>query len=517
MRGLAVATTNHDNGKFSDLIILLSGGINQRRLYFDSHPKVKSQGENFTSQLREMLNNTGETGFFFGVLNGKFIRDGKYLIGPSIAGKNLIEFAEKMCCGGFLIHREVESEEIMSFFRVAADLRDPVENIEEAQAIFAAEDIRHIDLSPFYREAHSGQSIQTVDLSQLDPGLIQFDFSEHDDEDGGMGQTVSEELAPLLPIFQSMYEAVTDNNIHISRGEDLDLAQTLSVGEELHDVSDQETMDIMNLMRYPDYDSYTIGHSVRVSTLALTVGREMGWPEEMLSELATAGLLHDIGKAKVPEEILYKPGKLDPEERRIAESHAAIGANILLSRGEASPLVVAGAWGHHIRHDGGGYPPLPSWAVLSPIAGLIQVCDVFEALTAARPYKLPMPPRRAFEVILKDRAAFCPVALSALIRAIGLYPPGSEVVLSDQTRGYVVRKGSDWEQPEVRVTRLADGTHLDKEDQVIKRLAEEEDLEVADFLMVGLDPEQAGEDLADDDLVAATAREVDAIMEDSTT
>jgi len=512
-----LTTTHNDTSKFSDLIILLSGGINQRRLYFDSHPKVKSLGENFVSQLREMLNNSGETGFFFGVLNGKFIRDGKYLIGPSIAGKNLIEFSEKMCCGGFLIHKDIEPEEVTAFFRVAANLREKTDDLAEARALFATEGITHIDPSPFYRETHSGQTIQTADLSQLDPGLIQFDFSEHDDEDGGMGKTVSAELAPLLPIFQSMYEAVTDNNIHISRNEELDLAHTQSVGEDLHDVSDQETMDIMNLMRYPDYDSYTIGHSVRVSTLALTVGREMGWPEELLAELATAGLLHDIGKAKVPEEILYKPGKLDPEERKIAESHAAIGANILLSRGEASPLVIAGAWGHHIRHDGGGYPSLPSWAVLSPIAGLIQVCDVFEALTAARPYKLPMPPRRAFEVILKDRAAFCPVALSALIRAIGLYPPGSEVILSDQTRGYVIRKGSDWEQPEVRVTRLKDGTHLDKDDQITRRLWEEEDLEVADFLMVGLDPDQAGEDLADSDLVATTAREVDAIMEDSKT
>ncbi len=508
-------STNSDPGRFSDLIILLSGGINQRKLYFDSHPKIKKQGASFASQLRERLNNSGETAFFFGILNGKFIRDGKYLIGPSIAGKNLIEFAEKMNCGGFLFRKNIEAEEVAAFFRVAAELRDPVENIEEAQALFASEGIRNIDLSSFYREAQSGQEPQNQDISMIDPGLIQFDFSEHDDADGGMGKTISDELAPLLPIFQSMYEAVTDNNLKISRDKDLDMAQTFSVGEDLHDVSDRETMDIMNLMRYPDYDSYTIGHSVRVSTLALTVGREMGWPEEGLAELATAGLLHDIGKAKVPEEILYKPGRLDAAERTIAESHAAIGANILLSRGEASPLVIAGAWGHHIRHDGGGYPPLPDWAILSPIAGLIQVCDVFEALTAARPYKLPMPPRRAFEIILKDRAAFCPLALAALIRSIGLYPPGSEVVLSDGTRGYVMRKGPDWEQPEVRLTQLKNGTKLDKEDQIIKQLHLEEDLEVADFLMVGLEPDD-GNPTADE-LIEETSREIDAIMEDATT
>lgn len=502
---------------FSDLIIMLSGGINQRRLYFDSHPKVRGLSERFADQLHELMNNSGDSAFFFGILNGKFVRDGKYLIGPTIAGKNLIEFAAKMHCGGFLFRKKVTPEEVSSFFSIAADLRDETAHIDEAKKLLTSKGIKNIELTPFYREAKSDQDIEGLNLALLDPGLIQFDFSEHDDADGGMGKSVANDLAPLLPIFMSMYETVANNNIHISRDEDLDLSQALTVGEDLHDVSDRETMDIMNLMRYPDYDSYTIGHSVRVSTLALTVGREMGWPEDGLAELATAGLLHDIGKAKVPEEILYKPGKLDADERKIAETHAAIGANILLSRGEASPLVIAGAWGHHIRHDEGGYPPMPEWAVLSPIAGLIQVCDVFEALTASRPYKLPMPPRRAFEIILKDRGAFCPLALSALIRSIGLYPPGSEVLLSDGTRGYVARKGPDWEQPEVRVTRAKDGTNLDKDDQVLKKLYEEPDLEVADFLMVGLDPEQSGDDLSTEELIEATSLEIDAIMEDATT
>ena len=222
--------TGNDTSLFSDLIILLSGGINQRRLYFDSHPKVRGTGEKFSNQMHEMLNNSGETGFFFGVLNGKFIRDGKYLIGPSIMGKNLIEFAEKMCCGGFLFRQAVTAEEVTSFFRVAANMRDPAGNLEEAQALFATEGIKNIDLSPFYREAGSGQDVQSNDLAMLDPGLIQFDFSEHDDPDGGMGKSVSEELAPLLPIFQSMYDTVADNNIHISRNEDLDLSQALTGG-----------------------------------------------------------------------------------------------------------------------------------------------------------------------------------------------------------------------------------------------------------------------------------------------
>jgi len=224
---------------FSDLIIMLSGGINQRRLYFDSHPKVRGQSEKFTAQLHELMNNSGESGFFVGILNGKFIRDGKYLIGPSIAGKNLIEFAAKMHCGGFLFRQHVTAEDVARFFRVAAGQRDETAHIEESQKLFVSEGIKNIDLTPYYREAKAGEDVEGLNLSLLDPGLIQFDFSEHDDADGGMGRSVANDLAPLLPIFQSMYDTVADNNIHISRDEDLDLSQTFSVGEDLHDVSDQ--------------------------------------------------------------------------------------------------------------------------------------------------------------------------------------------------------------------------------------------------------------------------------------
>ena len=495
---------------FSDLIILLSSGINQRRLYFDAHPKVQSMGRDFAKKLDERLRESNESAFFFGILNGKFIRDGRFLVGPSIAGRSLIEFAERLGCGGFLFQQHVTADEVTAFFRVAAGLRDKTSSLETSMALLRSEGIGLIELTPHFRQAEAGQSVDQIDFSTVDPSLIAFDFSDEDEDgEGGMGRSIQKDLAPLLPIFQSMYDTVSSNHVTVNRDLELDLGRTHSVSEQLSVKADRETMDIMNLMRYPDYDSYTIGHSVRVSTLALTVGREMGWPEHMLGELATAGLLHDLGKAKVPDEILYKPGKLTPEERKLAESHADIGARLLLGRTDVSPLTIAGAWGHHIRHDGGGYPKMPAWAVRSPIAGLIQVCDVFEALTAARPYKNPMPPRRAFEIILKDRAAFNPNALVALVRAVGLYPPGSEVVLSDGSRGYVSARGAKWDSPMVRITRDKTGKRLDHDDQFLIDLNDNKKLEVADFLSVNIDkdgnpaepapdPEESGGQSIDD-------------------
>jgi len=475
---------------FSDLIILLSAGINQRRLYFDDHPKVHDLGKGFAQKLDQLLESRSETGFFFGMLKGKFIHNGKYLVGPSIAGRQLLEFGEKLGCGGFLFRKGVQSEEVASFFTIAAKQQDKLGKLTEAASLLASHGIRNIELSPHYREGINRDSDGDMDEIQIDPGLIQFDLNHLEDYEAGdddeVRENLSKDLSPLLPIFQSMYDTVTTNNIHISTEKDLDVEHCLEIGEELFQVSDQQTMDVMNLLRYPDYDSYTVGHSVRVSTLVLTVGREMGWPEHLLPELATAGLLHDIGKAKIPDDILYKPGRLTPEELKIAEMHAAVGAQILLAQGDAGPLVIAGAWGHHIRKDGGGYPQIPDWVQKSPIAGLIQICDVFEALTAARPYKPPMSPRRAFEIILKDRTAFDPVAIRALIQSIGLYPVGSEVILSDGQRGFVVAKNSDWGRPVVRIVRDRRGNKLSKRDQFTVNLKEEPLLGIADFMMVNV-------------------------------
>ncbi len=499
---------------FSDLIILLAGGISQRRLYFDGHPKVRALGRDFTARLAASLREAEEPVFFFGILNGKFIRDGRFLVGPSIAGRSLIDAAERLRCGGFVFHQRVTPEEVESFFRVAAELREPIGSLEDSLALLRANGIQGIELTPYFRQAEAGQSVEQLDYRTVDPSLIQFDFSEDDEEgEGGLGRSIQADLAPLLPLFQSMYETVANNHVAVGRDQSLDLDRSREIGEQLQVRADRETMDIMNLMRYPDYDSYTIGHSVRVSTLALTVGREMGWPEHMLGELATAGLLHDIGKAKVPEEVLYKPGKLNDEERRLAESHAELGAQLLIARGDVSPLVIAGAWGHHIRQDGGGYPKMPNWAVRSPIAALIQICDVFEALTAARPYKNPLPPRRAFEIILKDRAAFHPNALMALVRAIGLYPPGSEVALNDGSRGYVVARGAKWDSPLVRVTRDKTGRRLEHDDQFLLDLNDNRKLEVADFLSVNVDPE--GRPEAEVEGGGDTPHSIDDVLSDS--
>jgi hypothetical protein len=129
---------------------------------------------------------------------------------------------------------------------------------------------------------------------------------------------------------------------------------------------------------------------------------------------------------------------------------------------------------------------MPAWFTRSSAAALIHVCDVFEALTASRPYKNPMCPRKAYEIMLADRQAYQPRLLAALIRVMGLYPPGSEVKLSDFRRAVVVARGPSLEQPVVRITHDSLGVPLARARQTALCLSEEPDLDVVEFLDVGI-------------------------------
>jgi putative nucleotidyltransferase with HDIG domain len=474
---------------FSDLIILLASGINQRRMYFDDHPKVQAVSQDFTRRLRDQLANEGVDEFFFGVHGGKFIRHGKYLVGPSIAGRSLIEFAERLGCGGFTFRLPLAMVDVGTFFRLGATQKEPLASLDEARALFAANMIDHIELTVPFREENDLDTITESEKGDSTTDFMVADF------------------APLLDVYQALYDTVANNNFTISRNEIVDLSQARASGEKLVGAAGLGAMDVMQFMRYPDYDSYTIGHSVRVAALAAMVGRELGWPEETLGELATAGLVHDLGKGRIPEEILFKNAALDPEERKIIESHASIGAEVLLASGEQSPVVVSSAWGHHIREDGGGYPDMPQWYTQGAAASLIHVCDVFEALTAYRPYKSPMSPRRAFEIMLKDKGAFHPRILATLIRSLGLYPPGSEVLLSDFRKAVVIARGPDLDLPLVRVTHDHFGMPIPRSDQPALQLETGDGLHVAEFILVDIANESGGKNRQDSIQVTSGFRE----------
>lgn len=440
---------------FDELVSQLCNGISQCKLYFNSHPKVFGCAKEFAGHLKTYLEKSNKESFFLGVVDDNLVHDGRYLVGPTILGKRLIEFVKNLNSGGLLFKSGVTPSELCQFFSLAAELIDPAESLEFARSMLSAKGVENIEISPVYE----------------DPRWFgQFFFDKEEvwggDEGGAVGN------ASIIRAHQSLYDTVEVAHCNAGCDQAVDLAGAQTAAEKMMGACDTGFMDIMQLVRYPNYDSYTVGHSVRVAMIAVLVGQTMGLDKEFLLEFGVAGLLHDIGKSKISEEILFKPGKLDKEEWQVIITHPSLGAQILLENPKAGPLAVACAWGHHLRHDRKGYPPIPEWAVMQKPTELMHVCDVFEALTAVRPYKKAMTPRRAYEIMFEDPNEFDPEMLAAFVRAMGLYPPGSRVALSNGEQGVVIAAGQDVQRPKVKVTHSVEQDVLAPEDVKVVNLSE---------------------------------------------
>jgi HD-GYP domain-containing protein (c-di-GMP phosphodiesterase class II) len=206
-----------------------------------------------------------------------------------------------------------------------------------------------------------------------------------------------------------------------------------------------------SLAHYPEYDYFTFGHVIRVGLLSMDVAMHTTQDPELLRRIGLAALLHDVGKSRISWEVLHKKGPLTPDERREMQRHPVLGAGILLSNRESDPLSVAAAIGHHRTPDGGGYPWTCEDYQQGVVTRLVKICDVFEALTAIRPYKAALPPAKAYRVMLSMRSQFDEALLQHFIRVVGLHPPGTRVRLDDGSVARVLRQTSDFSRPRVEI------------------------------------------------------------------
>jgi HD-GYP domain-containing protein (c-di-GMP phosphodiesterase class II) len=454
------------NARVDALVTLLARGIAQRGLYFAEHPNVRACAHELARDLAQTIAGS-ESGFFLGAVEGRLIHEGRMLLGASIVGHKVASCLDRLHSGGLLFRRGVEARELSALFTIAVEQSEPIDGgLAAARELLVSRDVQNIELSPRYEdEDWFGRNVKG---------------SAESDEDG-------KDLADLIPVYQSLFEVVETSHGRATGDHGVDIDGARAVSERFLAATSAGSPDMMQLVRYTDADSYTVGHSVRVALLCVLVGQHLGLPKPRLNELATAGLLHDVGKAKVPPEILYKAGRLDPDELRIMRIHPDAGAKILIESGDASSTTVCTAWGHHVRHDLRGYPNVPGWAVQGEATALLQACDVFEALTAVRPYKRAVTPLRAFEIMFADPGAFHPGALRALVQTLGIYPPGSRITLSDGSRAIVMRAGEKPDRPLVRVTRDAEGVPLDHDAQPVVDLSGPHggQLAVADLLSGG--------------------------------
>lgn len=160
---------------------------------------------------------------------------------------------------------------------------------------------------------------------------------------------------------------------------------------------DQEFL--IPLLSLKQYDQYTTTHALNVATLAMALAEYIGLAPGEVRAFGMSGLLHDLGKVTVPEEILNKPGKLTESERSVMNGHTVEGARIILESEEHLDLAAVVAYEHHIKIDGTGYPRLKYPRKCHQASDLVHVCDVYDALRTRRPYRDAWDQGRVLEYI----------------------------------------------------------------------------------------------------------------------
>jgi putative nucleotidyltransferase with HDIG domain len=186
------------------------------------------------------------------------------------------------------------------------------------------------------------------------------------------------------------------------------------------------------LVRLAEKDPSTEGHTRRVAKLAVAIGERLGLPEKRLRQLALGGLLHDVGKLSVPNEILNKPGRLTDEEFAEIRRHPGAGRELLTELGGFPPHVLDLVESHHERLDGGGYPNGLTAGELDLAVRVLSVADVYDALTADRVYREAWPAERALALLEEEiGSAFDPDCVRALAElvAAGQHQPTTALSL----------------------------------------------------------------------------------------
>ncbi|WP_173084670.1 HD-GYP domain-containing protein [Fundidesulfovibrio magnetotacticus] len=193
-------------------------------------------------------------------------------------------------------------------------------------------------------------------------------------------------------------------------------------------------------------DAYSYTHSLNVSVLAVVFGQYLGLDKDALRGLGEAGLFHDLGKTRIPDAILDKPGRLTPEEFAVIKSHPGEGADILESQGLGSPKVLAAIRDHHEKFNGAGYPRGLAGDRLERAAQVVGLVDSYDAMTSNRPYRGAIQPNTAMRILFAMRDKdFSRELLESFIKCLGIYPVGSPVRLRDGSVALVC--GSNPESP----------------------------------------------------------------------
>lgn len=244
-----------------------------------------------------------------------------------------------------------------------------------------------------------------------------------------------------LSISNSVRERISHGIESIYSNTDIEnmASTTASITNDLMDAIDSNNAIAIDIGELKMSDEYTFKHSVDVATISMILAKQQGMSRQEIYEIGICGLLHDVGKTKVPLEILNKPGRLDDEEFAVMKQHSVFGYRMIKDKPDFNNNICMGVLQHHEKINGAGYPMGVSEKQISPYARIISVADIYDALITERPYKQAFSKRDAVEMIMSMTGELDIKAMKSFLESMILYPVGSIVDLSNGEKAKVVK------------------------------------------------------------------------------
>jgi HD-GYP domain-containing protein (c-di-GMP phosphodiesterase class II) len=317
-------------------------------------------------------------------------------------------------------------------------------------------------------------TLLTEQLANKDIHIIEvspLEVSEEEEEEGAETLQKEDPQEVAKKVFFETIGTIKDVITNIKGKKYAEVRKLKRLAQKaVHLVMEDESI-LLGMATIKNYDEYTFNHSVNVSIYSLSIGKRLGFSSKTLTELGLTALLHDIGKSKIPIEILNKPSSFDDGEWGMMKKHPLWGVEVLLNLkqlGEINPRIVVGIFDHHLRSDFSGYPKLFRKKEASLFGQIIQVADSFDAMTTPTVYrKFPFTPEQALALMVRDRNIhYDTILLKIFIGIVGIYPIGSLVLLDTRELGIVYKPNPNlkWmDRPQVLLVSRDDRGEAQKE------------------------------------------------------